>query len=226
MPWKAAYDTQFCEFNIRKAVLKLAKNFRDCANHYLKQWSEQDREFFLGFSGGQVTCELLDRMCVKYQVARTVPGHGPDKYRQFAEMLNRYRNTEMTRQNVPEIIEEELRKMRNVYGGKSFLSAISKAFWMMKRHPVVIYDKNVRKGLRHYGLPPGENNYDAYFDSWFRFFERDDTKRRVQDALAWLRAWRNAPKRPRISADELEELAGSEWFANRVVDMHLFHTAI
>lgn len=153
-----------------------------------------------------------------------MPGKGVERYEQFAEMLNRHRNQEFTRQNVPDIIERELGNMRKKYK-RSFLSAITKAFWMMKRHPVVIYDSNVRKGLRHYNLPPGDSNYRVYFDSWFEFFETDDTKHGLDDALDWLRKSSNAAKKHKLSSDEFEELAGSEWFRNRVVDMRLFFTA-
>lgn len=201
----------------------MARSLRWCARHYLKQWCEGDREFFLGFSGG-VTCELLRKMCLNYEVDRTVPGHGLEKYKQFAEMLDRYRKTEVTLQTVPEIIEEELENMRRAYG-KPFLSAITKAFWMMKRHPVVIYDSKARKGLRHYGFPPGHSNYRLYFNSWFKFFDTDDTKHGLDDALAWLRKSSTVPKKHKLPTEEFEELAGSEWFRNRVVDMRLFYAA-
>jgi hypothetical protein len=200
----------------------MAKSFRQCALHYLKQWCDYDRRFCRGFSSGLITCELLREICLQYGVDRTVPGHGPEKYKEFVEMLNCYRDIQMTRQNVPDIIEEELRNMRRAYGG-SFLSAITKAFWMMKRHPVVIYDSNVRGGLQHYRLPSGQNNYRIYYDSWFHFFECDDTQRRLQDATAWIRKSRGASKKPNISTDELNELAGSEWFRNRVTDIRLFY---
>ncbi len=202
----------------------MAKSFRSCAEHYLRQWCSYDRGFVRGFSSGPVTCELLSKMCYRYEVARTVPGHGPQKYGKFAEMLNRNRDSQMTRQNVAEIIEREFRSMQGAYG-KRFLSAITKAFWMMKRHPVAIYDRNARQGLRRFGLPSGENNYLIYFDSWFKFFERPDVQRGLDDALAWLRGSPcalNLQKTQKLSSDELSKLARSEWFRNRITDMRLF----
>jgi hypothetical protein len=50
------------------------------------------------------------------------------------------RDAGMTRENVPEIVDREIANMRDPYRGRSLCSAISKAFWMMKRHPVVIFD--------------------------------------------------------------------------------------
>jgi len=112
------------------------KSFRSCAEHYLTQWCEQDRQFVQSFARGRVSCELLGRMCVKYEVARTVPGHGVEKYAKFAGILNSHRKTVFTRENTPEIIETARRNLERAYKA-NFLSAISKAFWMMKRHPVV-----------------------------------------------------------------------------------------
>ena len=37
------------------------KSWRLCAEHYLKQWSDQDSEFHASFSGNDVACELLGK---------------------------------------------------------------------------------------------------------------------------------------------------------------------
>ena len=162
------------------------KSLRLCAEHYLRQWCNQDSEFHIAFSGNSISCELLGKMCWNYQVARTVPGRGPDKYKQFAAMLNGYRETTIERQDVPSIIEKELASMKSVYQ-KGFLSAITKAFWMMKGHPIVIYDSNARKGLRYFSLDPGRHgDYRTYFDSWFSFFDRPEIQLGLTDAADWL----------------------------------------
>src|SRR5208283_4160166 len=110
-------------------------SWRWCAVDYLREiWWSQDRRLMRDFSE-EVNCEMLHDMCVLYRVARTIPGNGIEKYHPFVEMLNRYRGTVMTKENVPTIIEDELLNMGQVYG-RNFLSAITKAFWMMKQHPV------------------------------------------------------------------------------------------
>jgi hypothetical protein len=58
---------------------------------------------------------------------------------------------------------------------------------MMKRHPVVIFDNFAWQGLQRLGLKPGDSTYREYFDLWFRFFEQEDTKDGLDDALEWLR---------------------------------------
>lgn len=187
---------------------------------------EQDRRLVANFSSNAVTCEMLRDLCspAKYGVARTVPGHGPQKYLKFADMLNRYRDTAMTRANVPDIIEQELANMRKAYG-KGFLSAIAKAFWMMKQHPVVIYDSYAWNGLQRLGLAPG-SSYRTYFDSWFKFFDKGDTQKGLADALSWLPcspAASSLIQARRVDASEIQRLAASELFRNRVTDIHLFY---
>ena len=81
------------------------KSWRLCAEHYPKQWSDQDSEFHASFSGNDVACELLGEMCWKYQVARTVPGRGTARYKHFAEMLSKYREQVIRPQEVADIIE-------------------------------------------------------------------------------------------------------------------------
>ena len=174
-----------------------------------------------------VTCETLRDLCSpsNYGVARTIPGNGPEKYQRFADMLNRYRDVEMTRENVPTIIELEFQNMRQVYG-RGFLSAISKAFWMMKQHPVVIYDSNAWKGLQRLGLSPGYDGYGTYFASWFRFFDHAETQEGLDEALSWLPsspAARNLVQSGKTDLEEIGRLAASSLFANRTTDMRLFH---
>jgi hypothetical protein len=197
--------------------------WRWCAEDYFTQlWWPQDRKLMLEFSEN-VTCEILHNLCVLYRVARTIPGYGIAKYRPFVDMLNRHRGTAMTRENAPSIIEEELSNMRRAYG-KNFLSAITKALWMMKQHPIAIYDSYAWEGLRRRGLAPGYEGYRAYYKAWFRFFEEPDTQSGLNDALSWLpeSAFVKSLLKAGLLVDsELKSLAGSMWFRNRVADRRL-----
>ena len=219
-----------CATQIRAGNAPGKGAWRQYAEIYLdKMWfgqGELDRGLVNGFSN-TVTCEMLRDLCspAKYGVARTVPGYGPQKYERFAKMLNGYRRTVMTRKNVPEIVERELANMLKAYG-RGFLSAITKAFWMMKQHPVVIYDSYAWKGLQRLRLNPGYYGYRTYFDSWFRFFDDPDTQNSLDDALAWL------PESPaanslvevgKASRSEITNLAASSLFRNRVTDIRLFY---
>lgn len=204
------------------------RDWRQCAEYYLKDvWLWADHEFVREFSTGEVSCVALHELCVKYGVARTIPGsiYGADgiegKYRVFADMLNKYRNTIMTRQNVPEIMKRETDNMRKAYGGRTFESAISKALWMMKQHPVVIYDTLAWYGLEAVGLKPRDYSYRAYYDSWFRFFEQRDTRDALDDAVKHLTSLPRTQElvsKGAICAADIE----SQWFRNRIADVRLW----
>lgn len=198
-------------------------SWRQSAEYYLKEvWYPHDRLLLPQFSAGEVSCEKLHDLCVSYSVARTIPGHIEElgierKYRPFADMLNTYRDTAMTRENAPDIIDREVANMRERYKGRNLWSAISKAFWMMKRHPVIIYDNFAWWGLQRLGFKPGYEKYREYFNSWFRFFEQEDTKHGLDDALEWLRGSSYAQG----ILKEDDSALGSLWFRNRVTDMWL-----
>jgi hypothetical protein len=202
-------------------------NWRQSAEYYLRYVWESDDQFLLPvFSDCEVTCESLHDLCVRYRVARTVPGHidaiGVEgKYRAFADMLNKYRKTIMTSENVPHIIDLEVEALRSAYGGRGLWSAISKALWMMKKHPVVIYDSYAWKALLKLHLRPGENTYRQYFEAWFRFFERESTMEGLDDALGWLQSLPHTQEllnAGKIGCDDLDSI----WFRNRVVDLWLW----
>lgn len=205
----------------------MTMSFRACAEYYLRQWYELDRDLVAEFSRGPVTCELLSDMSSrsKYGVARTISGHGVPKFQPFADMLNAHRSTSMTRDNVPAVIGDALVRMANYYS-RQFPSALSKAFWMMKGHPVVIYDSKAREGLQHHGLPPGDGNYRVYFNSWFTIFDNPNTQHGLDDAVDWLLNSEPANGlRARYGTPfpELEKLVRSDSFRNRIVDIYLFY---
>jgi hypothetical protein len=204
--------------------VSLDVSWRGCAENYLKvTWIPFDRAAVPDFVVGKLTCETLNHLCVEYSVARTIPGNGTGKYRQFLDMLNRHRETVMTRENVPCIIEQELSNMRQAYGA-GFLSAITKAFWMMRQHPVVIYDGYAWEGLRRLGLEPGYDGYRSYYASWFRFFDNRNTQRELDEALSWLpesEYIRGLIRDGVMDAPSLKSISDSQWLRNRVADRYL-----
>jgi hypothetical protein len=205
----------------------MTMSFRSCAEYYLQQWYELDRDLVAGFSSGPVTCELLAEMSspTKYKVARTISGHGVNKYRHFANLLNSHRFTSMTRNNVAAVITGGLAQMAKYYP-RQFLSALSKAFWMMKGHPVVIYDSNAREGLQHHGLPSGNGDYNVYFNSWFTVFDNENTRVGLDDAVDWLLKSDLAKAmmaKYKIPFGDVEKLVRSDLFRNRILDIYLFY---
>jgi hypothetical protein len=82
-----------------------------------------DRKLVRDFSG-EVNCEMPHNLCVLCGVACTIPGYGIDKYHIFVEMLNRHRGTVMTKENVPNIIEQELLNNRDLRQLRLLLSRV------------------------------------------------------------------------------------------------------
>ena len=206
-------------------------SWQDCAEFYLRELWQQDQLLVQKFSTCEITCEMLrDLFSPKqYQVARSIPGRideiGPKKkYGSFANMLNSYRNTSFTNENIPEIIERECLNLQREYGGKKLLSAISKAFWMMKQHPVAIYDSKARAGLSRYGLPPGNDSYRIFFRAWADFFERPETQDGIKEAMEWLPKSSQAHdlvEKGKTTSSEIKTFSQSLWFKNRIADMRL-----
>lgn len=184
-----------------------------------------------------VTCEVLKDLLTKYGVIRSFLGNDEKRLQPFADMLNGYRDTAMTRENVPGIVEKEVLNMGMVYGA-SLVSAITKSFWMMKQHPVVIRDTKVLDGMKRRELKPG-STYCGYHNAWFKFYDAPETQKGLDDALAWLP---ESPAAKRIVAEHLEaaedgekaakaeaveaeirRLAALPLVRNRVADMRLFY---
>ena len=210
--------------------------WRQYAQTYLaKMWfgqNQQDKRLVDSFKN-PVTCDMLHDLFLKYGVNRTVPGNGAARLKPFAAILNSYRNIAMTVDNVPGIIEQEVGNMRAVYG-KGPLSAITKSLWMMKQHPIVIYDYNTWRGLSGRRLAPGYKRYGTYFESWFKFFADPETQKGLDDALSWLpespaartiveEAQSGAANTAQAIRDEIRTLSASQLMRNRVTDMRLFY---
>jgi hypothetical protein len=208
-------------------------SWRWCAENYLNNlWWKMDRQFIQQFSG-TVTCTILDELCRKYSVARTIPGMLINKYQPLADALNRQartvftrgvaaQRTILTRDDVPLVVEQELTALFRAYG-KDPLSALTKGLWMMKQHPVVIYDSMAYKGMTQAGLRPGYR-YQSYYDAWFEFFERPENQSALDDSVAWAPTCASAARliaAQKISAQSLSDFIGSPAFRNRVLDRWL-----
>lgn len=207
-------------------------DWRWCAENYLNNiWWAMDRRFIQQFSG-TVTCSVLHDLCVKYGVARTIPGLGVNKYQPFVDALNRHTGTlfarsaaprtVLTRDDVPLVVEQELTALFRAYGTDP-LSALTKGLWMKKQHPVVIYDSRARAGMKEAGLNVGYR-YQTYYDAWFELFERSETQSALEDAVAWTPNCSSVVRllaSQQIDGQSLRDFIESPAFRNRVVDRWL-----
>jgi hypothetical protein len=210
-----------------------------------KMWfghSELDKRFVKEFES-IITFEKLANLFGKYSLSRNfvngVCGYGSARFQRFADMLNRYRDKEITKEEFPNIVEKELKNMCGAYNFEP-LSAITKSFWMMKQHPIVIYDSYAWKGLQRRAerlgrrdLEPG-GSYRSYYTVWFNFFEDSETKDGLKEALEWLpdspaakkiveKAKLVTEERGQAVIKEIKELAAKDLMRNRVLDMRLLY---
>ena len=214
------------------------KDFHKAAEHFLEQWCDPERKIdgkrprysetdlsFVEQFRGNFTCGQLHRFCVCYAVARTVPGKDPThgKYQTFVDMLKSHRHTLVTRETMPRFVVDRVDEMATHYG-KKFLSAVTKALWMVKQHPIVIFDSYAYRALVRLGLSP-EGDYSKYVGSWLEFSRRPKESRELSDALARLPespAARSLEKRSIAETKQVREWAEQPWFRDRVVDMYLW----
>jgi hypothetical protein len=194
---------------------------------YLDWWCSTDRRLIADFSSA-VTCAKLADLCspTRYKVARTVPGYGSQKYEPFTRVLNSLHNVNVTRESAPVIVEQACRELFEVYG-RSIPSAISKTLWMMKGHPIVVYDRLAKGGLRKNGFVLA-GLYEPYYSSWFSFFDRPSTQRALDEVCAWIPESPSAQRlvaTRRTSPEELRQFVVSDRFRNRVVDVSLMQQA-
>lgn len=199
-----------------------AGSWRWCAEDYLQQfWWPQDRHLVHELAGA-VTCEMMDKLCVFYKIHTSIRGIGVDRFKPLADAVNRHHDTTMTRENTAAIIEEELTSLSKVYGREP-LSALTRALWMKKQHPIAVCDRFAQKGLTQVGLS-GHRSYLAFYTAWFKFFERPETQSELDEALACLPESSYAQtlvQSEETDAAALKKLAESLMFRNRVTDRYL-----
>ena len=214
------------------------KDFRASAEHCLQQWCDPDRQIdgkrprysetdnsFVEQFTRDFTCTELHRFCVCYAVHRTIPGKDPThkKYQPFVDMLKRHRQTPVTREDAVRFIGERVDELVQHYGKGRPLSAVTKAFWMVKQHPMIIFDNNVSRGLGRLGLPTGD--YTRYVNSWLELSRRPKECKELLEALMWLPESppaRSLENRGIATTGQVRKWAEEPWFHDRVIDMYLW----
>ena len=194
----------------------VADKWRTCAVDYVDWWRTTDRQLIRSFSN-QVTCTILADMASpnKYRVARTVPGYGEQKYKFIVDWLNSVRSLDLDRETVPRMIGQACIDLGERYG-KYLPSILSKALWMVKGHPVVIYDSLAWEGLRRGGFSPGYQGYVRYFAAWFKFYDSEETQANLEHAVSSL------VTSGTLGNSEFEELSVAGRLKNRIADVWLW----
>jgi hypothetical protein len=123
---------------------------------------------------------------------------------------------DLDREAVPRIIGQACKDLGERYG-KSLPSILGKALWMVKGHPVVIYDSLAWEGLRRGGFRPGYQGYVPYFAAWFKFYDSEETQANLENAISSLVAT------GALGDSEFKELSIAGRLKNRIADIRLWN---
>src|SRR5438477_36848 len=133
------------------------------AGNYLRFWIKIDQVHYTAFQehfGEDTVRQLL----IAYKAIRTIPGD----IAQFVRAVGRGRDTKLTPQRVASVLGRISDRLEQQYGRRC-VSAVSKACWMIHRHPVAIYDSYALGGFKslrggRVSFHPGD--YSAFYELW------------------------------------------------------------
>lgn len=110
--------------------------------------------------------------------------------------------------------------------GKELVSAASKFLWFRFKSPAVIYDSYAFAGLGRLNFVPNPKLstdssawYAEYVRAWRTKFE--DCEKQVEAACNELHQFKKFTAAATWSDEEIHEVAGSQWFRERVFDFYL-----
>ena len=122
------------------------------------------------------------------------------------------------------LVNDVNQRIYSVYADRNCISAVSKALWMIFRHPIAIYDNRASDGLRAMGRHFKHGDYSIFYESWNNYFNQQSTKEKISLACEWLVQSSFAANLERHGVANSEEIrlwADSDWFRNRVLDFRL-----
>jgi hypothetical protein len=200
------------------------RSFRWCAMHYLTLWWRSDRAFIQNLELPPVDPFYLQKVCQAFEVSRSLRGHGPQRLKPLCKMLEKYRHVHIAEENVVAAVEKEVKALRKVYR-ENVLSATTKVLWILKGHPVVIYDSRACKGLRSLGLLKDRHfDYGMYYRAWSDLHQKRQED--IADAQKWLLSSnfiRELSSEWNVAWKDSESFINSDRFRNRLVDIFLWH---
>jgi hypothetical protein len=198
------------------------REYRYAAATYLHIWLTFDRRVHDAFHATGPTEEALRTLLTRYFAMRTLRGVKEVGLAPFVAAL---------RQSVAGQVNDVVALVRTVndaisptYKNRNCISAVSKALWMMRRHPVAIYDSLSRDGLRKFGEAFNDGDYAQFHAAWCNYFNRQHAPDHIASACDWLvhsAFATNLGIHAVATRSELEQWTREPWFRNRVCDFRL-----
>ena len=152
---------------------------------------------------------------------------GSERFRFFVDALIRIKS-ECARMNILDPVEIVTRVNSEIIPHyksdkhRNFVSAASKAAWMLLRHPVAIYDSLACGALRYLKHKFEDGDYEGYYRAWAQY--RSDKDASVEAASKWVASSDYASRLAAHGAatmHDIEAWVRSDWFKNRICDQRL-----
>lgn len=194
-----------------------------CAIHYANQWFGTDKEYCKVLASGSRTQQrdALKKAGAFYRVARNFQTkfdeeRGDQRFDRLIDMLARVQRQPFINDTAGRV-QAFADRLSQHYGGYEVTSGASKFLWLKLKSPIVIYDANVRKGLRL----KANCEYAAYLERWKS--EYDNLSGRIDRACRELVNVRGYVYNSNVlSEQKFRMLTEKRWFKERVLDMFLW----
>ncbi len=204
--------------------------FRYAAASYLRTWIAQDSGFVIAFERGP-TAGALARLLTEYKVIRNFKkkdkNAGDERFQQFVDVLASVKTVHALANALDSVkvvnhINDGIRPHYESAKHKNFISAASKAAWMVFRHPVAIYDSLACDALRSLGHKFSAGNYEGYYNAWTAYYA--DKKANIEAAARWVTSSdyaRRLTDHGATTPQAVEDWVSTDWFQNRICDQRL-----
>lgn len=200
------------------------REFRYAAATYLHIWLTFDRGVHDTFHANGPTAEALRTLLTRYYAMRTLWGVKDVGLAPFVAALRQGITGQAN--DVVGLVKTANDAISPTYKGRNCISAVSKALWMMLRHPVAIYDNLSRDGLRRFGATFKDGDYGQFHAAWCNYFNQQRTQEYIASACDWLVGSSfvaNLEIHRAATRNDIEQWTRESWFRNRVCDFRLMH---
>ena len=193
-----------------------------CALRYLNQWLSKDRYFCEALEGNDRPAKLkaLSDAASFYGVARNLPKafdaqKGLSRYEPLLEVIDGVSAGSFEGITLVPAIRQVRDDISQRYGNRDVLSLTTKFLWIKLKSPILIYDSQAKKALDN------PNNIAAYYDKWQIEFKKVQAD--IDAACRTLPSVHTYCITPNLfSSSDIENIAATPWFKERVFDIYLW----
>jgi hypothetical protein len=170
----------------------------EIAQNYLDQYLKKEQPLCIQFQDA-LDIEAIHDALVQFQVIRTVPGTGKQRFSPIITFLEQADTLDH-----PIILVSKFHELLRKQYGKKMISAASKLMWLRQQGNIIIIDALAKKALRC----PSDVEYAIYAAKWASAYK--SFKPQIKAAA------------DKIKNNENKHIVESEWFSKRVFDLWLW----